>query len=1629
MNQEKVNFYEVQQEAEKYFSTRAKGKGSGYKQYKRWEYLKRKEINDNGFLISDKQVWEEHYRWNNSHQTQNRQSLSGDWKTLGPNSWTRTSGWNPGVGRVVCIAVEPVNEQLIYVGSPTGGLWKTTDGGTSWTVLTDDMPVMDVWSVTIDPLDTSKVYMGTSGGGVLKSTDGGQNWTTLSGTTGTIRRILVNPNNTNQVFASSSGGIWRSTNGGSNWSKVHFTSIEDMEFKPGDPNTIYATGTRFYRSTNNGVSFTQISTGITHVSRLKLAVTPADNNYVYLIQNSGSIFGRVYRSTNGGTSFTTQISYQGANTNTNFLGYSSTGNDTNGQAWRDMAISVSRTNKDEVYIAGIHVWKSTDGAQSFRIKTYWALPTATNIGLSYNHADVEVLQVHGSTLYSGSDGGIFKSLDTGHTFIDLTPGLEIRQFYRIGSSQLDSNVVSGGSQDNGTSVMRGTGRSWVDWLGADGMETFVDHSNANTLYGTSQYGSMYKSTNQGNSRFGISKPSGVTNGAWVTPFEQDPQVASTIYVGFDELYRNTTGGSGGAGSWTAISNVNFGTMDEIGIAPSDNQTIYISDGGVIHRTTNGGLTWTNVSSGVTGVINYISVDPNDPMRVALAVSGSAKVLLSTNGGSTWTNEGSGLPSIGANCVLLDQTADNGIYVGMQSGVYFKNNSQPTWISFMSGLPLVRVYELEIQLQSQKIRAATYGRGLWESPVYNAGNIAPVANLTAVSTDVIVGDTVFFLDASAGTPNNWSWNFPGGTPSSSSDQNPYTIYNAAGSYDVSLTASNTFGADSITRSGFINVRPYCLSSATNSIDSYIRTVQFRGINQTDPSCAIYTDNSNLTAQVKRGSSYSITVVTDDCDGGGTYNKGFKVYIDWNSDNNYDEATEMVFSVPLQASGTFNGTINVPAGASIGRTGMRVVCSESSVINPCGTYTYGETEDYSVNITDTVISCPTVSIDSLFQYYSTCDYDSMIPLRGGNPAGGFFGGASVSNGMFNINAAGPGTHSFYYNYDDGASCQGVDSGSVTILASPQFQFSETGTTGFSGDTLFSCVTDPLNPSLSLYYVLQNGGSLNPPVLGTWSSLSGGFVIFGNNSPSGSSSLATYFPIPDSSFSRVRLSVTDLNGCRTIDTLTVSIDRYAMVAMDLSDSIICYGDTIQATLNNLPAQNFSHIITRTGPISGVSSIYPLGPSNTITIVPGKSLTNPLPNPSSPTWYHYQWAFTDASGCQSIEYDSVLVYPAPNVSLPVYQDMCINQAPVLLGGGLPLFGTYSGTGINNGYFDPSVAGLGRHTINYSYSNIAGCSDSDTSSIYVHSIPNVTHLDPGPICENSGILNLSGGSPAGGTYSGTAVFGSGFNPNISGVGTHPVVYTYSDMNNCTSSDTFHVVVQSSPVVSHPSIPDFCSGDPAFNLSGGSPSGGAYSGNGVNGSQFDPSLSGSGIHAISYTVVNGVCSSTTQFNAVVHQAPTSDFSYNANGLTVNYFDQSSGASTWRWYFGDGAQAIGINPLHTYSSPGTYTVCLAVQSFEGCEDSICQDVTLELLGVASNNSDLPIRVFPNPVDERLTILLDFEHQDLRGELVDALGREVRVFEIESDSKRYELDMGELPAGSYFLILNHAEEGFRIHLEKR
>jgi photosystem II stability/assembly factor-like uncharacterized protein len=718
---------DVQIVAEAHFDQVGTARGRGFKPYKRWEYQALRQMNENGMLPSPDFYFTELENYNSylNESYSSARTAVGSWEQLGPESWNATSGWNPGVGRITSVAIELTNPNHIIAGANTGGVWKSTDAGLSWTVLTDNLSNLNVSSLTIHPTINTTYYWGSTSGTIFMSTDSGATWNLLADTgNGDVNKILIDPSNTNKMYCSvQSGGLYKSTDAGVNWTKILpvIPTGYDLEFKPdGLYSTIYATGNDFFVSTNSGDTWT----GLTGFGNGPKMIGVSENNpeMVYVLEADNGSFGNLYKSINSSVSFTT-LSHTGKN----YFGYSSDSQDPGdvgvGQAPRDMDIAVNPLDAFDVHIAGVNSWRSTDGGLNFSITSQWTPGNANGQNIGYCHADIDILEfvgtpIDGYKLYVGSDGGLFvaenPTVVNSQYYKDLTTGMGIRQFYKIGISQTNPVVVTGGSQDNGSSVMNVNG-DWTDWLGADGMEGFIDKDNSDIIYGTSQFGTLYKSFNGGLSISGVSSPDG-KSGNWVTPFEQDPILPNVIYAGYDEVYKSTNGGN----SWISVSQ-DFGpNINHLKIAPSSSNYQFAARGSNLYRNSFVGTvaTWSSIS-GFSGSINSIAIHPTNPNKVAIATTGAQRVYVSSNGGNSWTSYKLNLPNFSAQALAWGNNEENGLYLGMDYGVYYIDDTFTEWQPFSNGLPNVNISELEVNTVDGKLYAGTYGRGLWASELFDA----------------------------------------------------------------------------------------------------------------------------------------------------------------------------------------------------------------------------------------------------------------------------------------------------------------------------------------------------------------------------------------------------------------------------------------------------------------------------------------------------------------------------------------------------------------------------------------------------------------------------------------------------------------------------------------------------------------------------------------------------------------------------------------------------------------------------------------------------------------------------------------------------------------------------------------------
>ncbi|MBL7917189.1 MAG: hypothetical protein JNM96_02255, partial [Bacteroidia bacterium] len=780
-NNPNANFYDIQKAFNEYWKDKdINVPGNGYKPFKRWEYFVEPRVYPSGDLSllaktgENFQAYLDGYAASSTNSTSkfesNNQIASSTWTAIGPMG-AMTGSANNGLprkaGRDNFITFHPTNINTFWVGAPAGGLWKTTDNGATWTTNTNSLGVIGATDLAIDPSNTNIMYLATGDGyagdtrsiGVLKSTDGGATWNTTGlnynvSSNFLIRRLIIHPTNPQILIAATNGGVYRTNNAAVSWTlETSNMNTYDVEFKPGDPNTVYAsTNSSFWLSTNGGDTFTQISSGIptSGSARLNIAVTAADVNYVYVIRsNSSNGFGGLYRSVNSGTSFSVM------STTPDILANSCAGTSGGGQGWYDLAIAVSPTNKDIVVVGGVNHWRSTNGGTSWTCIGCW---NSTVANPPYVHADVHDLDYRSDgVLYSTNDGGVY--YHTGTSWTDITANRNIAQIYRIGLSALSPARWMTGHQDNGSNLYTGT--QYLARYAGDGMDCFIDRTNDNNLFASTPNGGYVKSTNGGASWSGAT--TGLSGGTyWVSPWKQDPQVANTIYGSRIHLWKSTNQGT----SWTQLAAIPGNTAQgvyEFAIAPSNNQVIYVIHGSTgVFKTTNGGTSWTAVNSGLpVGVvqIEYIAIkstDPNTAWVVCSGYSAANKVFKTTNGGTSWTNITNTLPNIPANTVVYDPNGANDmVYIGMDVGVYYRDNLSANWTLYNAGLPNVPISDMEISPASPtKIRAATYGRGVWEVDVVTLA--APVTSYTVASPNLCTNTNLQFNDNSTNTPSSWSW---------------------------------------------------------------------------------------------------------------------------------------------------------------------------------------------------------------------------------------------------------------------------------------------------------------------------------------------------------------------------------------------------------------------------------------------------------------------------------------------------------------------------------------------------------------------------------------------------------------------------------------------------------------------------------------------------------------------------------------------------------------------------------------------------------------------------------------------------------------------------------------------------------
>ena len=666
------------------------------------------------------------------------------WQSLGPS--------NVG-GRVRAIAFDPRSPGRMFAGTASGGLWISGDYGGSWRANTDFLPNLSVTTIVVDPQNAADMYLGTGeasaglvGIGVFKSTDGGDSWTLLASTNVDanpdwrfVNRLAIHPTQPQVLLAGvtnnnlTSGAIYRSSDGGSSWTRVSTVKALDIAFDPSNPANAVAgldDGTVAY-SRDGGFGWARSAplvadpSGRNSSARIEIAFAASQPGVVYASVDNAK--GEVWRSIDSGATWT-KLAAPG------HLGE---------QGDYDNAIWVDPADAGHVVVAGLDVYDSRDGGATFTKVSDW------KIAPSSPHADHHALAsppgyVSNPMLFDGNDGGVYRaanarSLDIGG-WTNVNNGLAVTQFYSGAGRTAAGGRVIGGTQDNGSLAL--SANTWRAVRGGDGGYVAVDPRSDQTIYGSYVYLAIHRSLSGGTLGAayiceGIAEAmpseggnnycgaSATKKANFIAPFILDPNNPDRLLAGGASLWVSDNARAA-TPAWRAIkapSAIDENYINAIAVQPGNAANVWVGhNNGEVYRSadaTSASPTWVRVGQGIlpSRRAMRILVDPDNPARVIVAFTGfvSNNLWQTSDHGATWSSITANLPAAPIFDVKRHPARAEWLYVATSVGVFTSENRGQSWSTTNEGPANIRVREL-FWIDAQTLGAATYGRGMFKVAV-------------------------------------------------------------------------------------------------------------------------------------------------------------------------------------------------------------------------------------------------------------------------------------------------------------------------------------------------------------------------------------------------------------------------------------------------------------------------------------------------------------------------------------------------------------------------------------------------------------------------------------------------------------------------------------------------------------------------------------------------------------------------------------------------------------------------------------------------------------------------------------------------------------------------------------------------
>lgn len=972
-----VNFYEVCERAETYFATIDKeAKGSGWKGYQRWKYENESKYYPSG----DRSNEDPHFvkKAYVSFLVDNPPVLDkvlygGGWEEVGPATVDSITGhYAVGLGRLETFYVNPADPELIYIGTRSGGFWKSSDGGTTWSGgSTDFLFASGVNTLSVSPTDPDEVIINVrnSGNGyshgIYRSTDAGETWGESDfnpvelgfgglGSNFQINRIAHHPEVADLIFIGTNYGLYRSDDNLDTWALETGGNITDIEFHPANDEIIYIydrnnpNRNKVIRSTDGGLTFIASIdiVGNSNNTSVQLDVSPECEECIYFASGNG-----VWKSLDAGVTF-------------EFASNPASGS---------QGFAVSDEDTTKMIYGYVDCFTSDDGGYTFDQSTWWSLYAGEHgpgslqdrhaNSENYIHADLREAECINGVFYVATDGYFGKSEDNGLTWEHLNHSMSIRENYTLGASQSNHYRTIVGSQDNGTSIKHKT--VWLEYTGGDGMEGIIHPLNSDWMISSYQFGQRTKTFNGGLTRSDASPIGHSSN--WVAPMAYDPNDHLSIYHFGENVHKTENFTS----SWVVTGSPSFsGQITEAAIAENNSDIIIATRGQNIERSMDGGVTWVNIKGTLPNFgITDIAFDPNDDNTFIVTYNryqdDGQKVFITHDIGASWINITENLNDMPIRGAVIDHSDESNIYLAGEIGVYVKTMEATDWELYNDELPNCMIHELEVVYGTNTLRAATWGRGVWEYTLRDRNEYPailiteitdqPTFDLPKEGVDQFVTSKIHYDGDVTEAYIEWSIDAP-------TFENTIEMENVSDSTWVTETAIPGYpegtkmyfkvyavGEDDDTTETYkfmYEVRPfeYCEGIGSPGTGSdYIDFVELEDIN--NPSGQeYYGDFTDQITTLYLDSTYTIQ---------GNLNFAFDpdiigAWIDYNY-NALFEDDEFITMSDFDADHQSFGTFTVPSYASQEDTvRMRVRNVYASDLDPCGTVA-GEVEDYSIVFT--------------------------------------------------------------------------------------------------------------------------------------------------------------------------------------------------------------------------------------------------------------------------------------------------------------------------------------------------------------------------------------------------------------------------------------------------------------------------------------------------------------------------------------------------------------------------------------------------------------------------------------------------------------------------------------------------------